>query len=119
MAYDARSIAHAYFQHWTEGRFDDAIALFAEALTVEVPINTYPTRESFAQALVGFGALVSRAEILVELGDHTEAIQLYDMEVTGLGSMRVAEHFTVHDGKIVRLRQIHDTAALRAAGYGP
>jgi uncharacterized protein YndB with AHSA1/START domain len=41
---------------------------------------------------------------------------LYDMDVQGLGTMRVVEHFTVSDGKIVRLRQIHDTAALRAAG---
>jgi hypothetical protein len=28
----------------------------------------------------------------------------------------VAEHFTVTAGKIARLRQIHDTAAVRAAG---
>jgi hypothetical protein len=30
--------------------------------------------------------------------------------------MRVVEHFTVHDGKITRLRQVHDTAGVRAAG---
>jgi hypothetical protein len=29
----------------------------------------------------------------------------------------VAEHLTVDDGKITRIRQIHDTAALRAAGF--
>jgi ketosteroid isomerase-like protein len=40
------------------------------------------------------------------------------MEVDGLGKLRVAEHFTVRDGKIARLRQIHDTAAVRAAGLG-
>jgi hypothetical protein len=27
-------------------------------------------------------------------------------------------HFTVSNGKIVRLRQIHDTAAIRGAGFG-
>jgi hypothetical protein len=42
---------------------------------------------------------------------------LYDMDVRGLGVMRVAEHFTIRNGKIARLRQIHDTAALRAAGF--
>jgi hypothetical protein len=30
--------------------------------------------------------------------------------------MRCAEHFTVEGGQIARLRQIHDTAAVRAAG---
>ena len=40
------------------------------------------------------------------------------MDVEGLGMMRIAEHFTVADGRIKRIRQVHDTAALRAAGFG-
>jgi hypothetical protein len=35
-----------------------------------------------------------------------------------IGVLRVAEHFTVANGRIRLLRQIHDTAALRAAGFG-
>jgi hypothetical protein len=35
-----------------------------------------------------------------------------------LGTLRIAEHFTVSGGKITRIGQIHDTAALRAAGFG-
>jgi ketosteroid isomerase-like protein len=31
--------------------------------------------------------------------------------------MRVGEHFTVDGGKIVRIRQIHDTVGLREAGF--
>jgi hypothetical protein len=42
---------------------------------------------------------------------------LYDMDVLGLGKLRVAEHFTVSAEKIVGLRQVHDTALLRAAGF--
>lgn len=41
------------------------------------------------------------------------------MHVDWLGRMRVVEHFTVADGKIVRLRQIHDTAALRGMTQQP
>lgn len=116
MANEARSIANAYFRRWTAGRFDEAVALLDPSLTVEVPVNDYPTRASFAAALEGFGGLVEQVELLSELGDDEEAMQLYDMRVAGVGSMRVAEHFTVRDGKIVRLRQIHDTAHVRAAG---
>lgn len=72
--------------------------------------------ESFAAALVRFGGRVKQVEILSEMAGSDEAMLLYDMDVDGLGSMRVVEHFTVADGKIVRLRQIHDTAALRVAG---
>ncbi len=39
------------------------------------------------------------------------------MELAGFGTLRVAEHFTVVDGVITRIRQVHDTAALRAAGF--
>lgn len=115
-AADTRSIVDAYHRGWTSRRFEESIRLLAPGLRVEVPINDYPTRESFAQALVGFGAMVDRVELLAEFAHGDEAMLLYDMDVQGLGRMRVAEHFTVKAGKIARLRQIHDTAAVRAAG---
>ena len=113
---DALSVVDAYHRAWTTKHFDEAAALLSPSLQVEVPINDYPTTESFAEALVRFGSAVNSVEVLSELADDDEAMILYDMDVQGLGAMRVAEHFTVADGKIVRLRQIHDTAALRAAG---
>jgi hypothetical protein len=82
-----------------------------------VPINDYPTAEAFAEALRGFGSMTRRVELLSAMGAEDEAMLLYDLEVDGLGAMRVVEHFTVRDGRIARIRQIHDTAALRAAGF--
>jgi ketosteroid isomerase-like protein len=114
---DARSIADSYYQAWTGKRFDDAVSLLAPDLKVEVPINDYPTRDSFAQALAAFGGMAERVELLAELGEGPEAMLLYEMVVPPLGTLRVAEHFTVRGGKIVRLRQIHDTAPIRAAGF--
>jgi SnoaL-like protein len=111
---DAQSVARAYHSAWVGKRFDEAVALLSPKLVVEVPINDYPTKESFASALMSFGRLVSHADLLSEMAAGDEAMQLYDMEVEGLGTIRVVEHFTVVDGEITRLRQIHDTAALRA-----
>jgi len=115
---DAGSIVETYHRGWTSRRFDESIELLAPDLTVEVPINAYPTRESFAQALVAFGGMVRRVDLLATFARGDEAMLLYDMDVEGLGKLRVAEHFTIRDGKIARLRQIHDTAAVRAAGLG-
>jgi hypothetical protein len=39
------------------------------------------------------------------------------MEFSASATLRVAEHFTVTGGKITGIRQIHDTAVLRAAGF--
>lgn len=115
---DALSVARAYHDAWTSGHFDRAANLLAEDLKVEVPINAYPTKGSFVEALIGFGSMVERADLLAELGNSGEAMLLYDMQVGPLGTIRIAEHFTVRDGRIMRIRQIHDTAAIRAAGMG-
>lgn len=112
----ALSVALRYHDGWTTGNYKQSIALLEPRLRVEVPINAYPNAESFARALQAFGDLVTAVELLSAIGDADEAMLLYDMQVQGVGMMRVAEHFTVAGGLIVRLRQIHDTAAVRAAG---
>jgi ketosteroid isomerase-like protein len=114
----ALATARAYHDAWTRREFDRAVALLAPTLAVEVPINEYATVEAFAAALRGFGSLARSVELIAETaGRGDDAMLLYDMDVDGLGELRVAEHFTVSDGKITRLRQIHDTAVLRAAGF--
>ncbi len=115
---DTVSVVRAYHNGWTTKNFDQAVGLLAPDLIVEVPINEYPTTESFAQAVVGIGGMLKSVELLSELANDGEAMLLYDMDVEGLGQLRVVEHFTVDDGRITRIRQIHDTAAVRAAGMG-
>ena len=115
----ALQTARAYHDAWTSRDFARATGLLADSLAVEVPINDYSTRASFAEALRGFGSMVERTRLLSALGNDSEATLIYDMDVAGLGTIRIAEHFTVHEGKIDRLRQIHDTALIRQAGAGP
>jgi len=114
---DTAAIVRAYYEAWTGGDFSRAAALLAPGLAVEVPVNEYPDAESFAAALESFGSLATRAELLSAMSAGQEGMLLYDMDVPGLGTLRVAEHLTVGDGLITRIRQIHDTAALRAAGF--
>lgn len=107
-------VALEYHRAWTSGHFREASALLADDLAVEVPINDYPTAASFMEAVASFGGSAERVDLLTSLGGTEDAMLLYDMTVPGLGTLRVVEHFTVHDGRIVRIRQIHDTAAIRA-----
>jgi ketosteroid isomerase-like protein len=116
MSRDAQEIVRAYHDAWTGKDFGAAAALLADGLTVEVPVNEYPTAESFASALEGFGSTVTKVEMLAAMSNGAEAMLLYDLTAGPVGTLRVAEHFTVADGKIVRIRQIHDTAPVRAAG---
>ena len=111
------SVIRAYYDSWTTGDFGTAVSLLADGLIVEVPVNEYPDAESFAAALQGFGSLATRVELHAAMSDGGDGMLLYDMDVAGLGTLRVAEHFTVRDGKIARIRQVHDTAALREGGF--
>jgi hypothetical protein len=114
---DAITIVRAYHGGWTSKNFDAAIDLLSPDLQVEVPINSYPSKDSFAQAVKMFGGFVKSVTLLAEFAQGDEAMLLYDMDVTGLGKMRIAEHFTVANGRITRIRQVHDTAALRTTGF--
>jgi uncharacterized protein YndB with AHSA1/START domain len=110
------SVVRRYHEGWTTKNYEQAIDLLAPALEVEVPVNEYPTTQSFADALRGFGDLVENVGLIAEMSKDDQAMLLYDMQVDGIGLLRVAEHFTVAGGRITRLRQIHDTVAVRAAG---
>jgi ketosteroid isomerase-like protein len=116
MPHDTAAIIRAYHDAWTAKDFGAATALLAGTLVVEVPVNEYPTAESFAAALASFASMVTNVELLTVMIDGDEAMLLYDLAAGPVGTLRVAEHFTVADGKIVRIRQIHDTAPVRAAG---
>ena len=52
---DALSVVRAYHRGWTTKHFDESTRLLSAELKVEVPINNYPTTESFAKAVVVFG----------------------------------------------------------------
>lgn len=117
MTGNALDVARAYNDHWTNARYGEARALLSDDLEVEVPINQYSSADSFIAAVEGFASMVEAVTPLSELGNAQEAMLLYDLDLAGLGGMRIAEHFTISEGKIVRLRQIHDTAALRDAGF--
>ena len=113
---DALSVARAYHRAWSTRDLEHVGEHLADELRVEVPINSYASKADFLEAVLRTARMTSGVRLLAELGDSEQAMLLYDMTLP-IGDLRVAEHFTVHDGKIRTIRQIHDTAGLRAAGF--
>jgi hypothetical protein len=99
-------------------RLEEAAGYLADELRIEVPINAYPTKASFVEALRFTRSMTTAVNVLSELGGDGEALILYDTSLP-FGVMRVAEHFGVSGDKIDRIRQIHDTHALRTAVGAP
>jgi hypothetical protein len=110
-------VARDYHQAWTRRDLDTAASYIAADLATDVPLATYADATDFLAGLARFVPLVNNVELLAEFGSSHEAILLYDVDIDTLGTLRVAEHFTVVDQQITHIRHVHDTAALRAAGF--
>jgi hypothetical protein len=110
-------LARGYHDAWTSKNLEEANGYLAVDLETDVPLDTYANAAEFLRGLSGFVQLVTDVKLLAEFGDDEEAMLLYDVEVNSIGRLRVAEHFTVVDRQITRIRHVHDTAALRAAGF--
>lgn len=117
MTEDALAVVRAYHRAWTTRNFEEAGRRLSEGLALEVPINEYGSTAAFLSAVQATREMSSSVDMLAEFGGAGEAMLLYDLRLP-MTDLRVAEHFTVSDGQITRIRQIHDTAALRAAGMG-
>jgi hypothetical protein len=110
---EALRVARAYHAAWTGKDFATARRCLAPDLRTDVPLNTYTDRDDFAAAMARFGALAERVDMLAEFSTATQALQLYDLHTQPFGTLRIAEHLTVHDGLIRHIRHVHDTATLR------
>jgi hypothetical protein len=111
------AVARAYHRAWSTRDFENLGRYVADDLRVEVPINAYAGKADFLDAVRRTAQMTSSVTMLAEFGTDEDALLLYDMKLP-IGELRVAEHFQVSGGRIRHLRQIHDTAALRAAGFG-
>lgn len=113
----ALALVRAYHRAWTGKDFEEAGRYLSDDLRTDVPINTYRSKAEWIEAVRRTGQAVSRVEVLAEFSNDGEALLLYDIEIKPIGDIRIAEHFTVADGRITEIRHVHDTASLRAAGF--
>jgi len=113
----ALAVVRAYHRAWTSEDFDEAGRYLSDDLRTDVPINTYASKAEWMKAVRGTRQAVSSVEVLAEFSNDGEALLLYDIVIKPIGDIRIAEHFTVSDGRISKIRHVHDTAALRAARF--
>jgi ketosteroid isomerase-like protein len=114
----ALAVARGYHDAWQRRDYQVAWQLLSDDLTVEVPVNSYDSKATFAEAAQRTREMAAAVTPLAEFGNDGEAVLIYDLTLP-IGDLRIAEYFHVRDGRITAITHIHDTAALRAAGAGP
>lgn len=113
----ALAVARAYHEAWQRCDYDAAWHFLSEDLVVEVPVNSYDSKAAFAEAAQRTREMAAAVRPIAEFGNDGEAVLIYEMTLP-IGDLRIAEYFGVGDGRIRQITHIHDTAALRAAGFG-
>jgi len=108
-------IVMRYHEAWTNKAYQEAAAYLADPLIVIAPIQEYPDKTSYIQAVAQKHNLIRKVDLIGSFNHGDECMLLYDMDIKGFGNLRVAEYFKVKNGKIIQICQIHDTMPFRKA----
>ncbi|MGH7691419.1 MAG: nuclear transport factor 2 family protein [Candidatus Dormibacteria bacterium] len=110
----ALDIATAFLNAWVAQDFETVAGLLADDFAFEGPIAHYDSAESF---LGGSRAFVARLEPrwskIAAFGDDHEALLLYDLHLVSGAALRIADHYTVREGRIQAEQILWDTEGQR------
>lgn len=110
----ALELATAFLDAFTGGDAETLATLLADDFCFDGPIAHYRGAEEF---LTGSRRFVEGLQpgwrSVAAFGDAHEALLLYDLTLRTGAAMRIADHFTVADGRITAEAILWDTAAMR------
>lgn len=110
--------ALAYHRAWTSGDFERAMGLIAPDIVCEAPAGRLQGASAFRGFMEPFTRIVTRSELLAAFGDERTAVLVYDTATVPVADAPGAEHLTVVDGRITRMRIIFDRLPFEAARRG-
>lgn len=102
--------ALAYFEAWTGKDFDRAMRFLSDDIEALTPGGPVFGAAAFRQFMEPFSRSLVRAELRAAFGDDDTALVMYDTDTQLLDDAPGAEHVTVVDGRINRMRIIFDRA---------
>lgn len=115
MSDQTRQAVENYYASWSRGALDREKYNQAIAANLEFrgSIDSVDGRDNFWGGVQEFTAIVDSVTFHTTVIDGNEAFVLYDAMTKPAGEMRFAEHFTVEDGKISKIRLVFDSHKLR------
>lgn len=110
----ALDMATAFLDAWTRGDVETAGQYLADDFAFDGPIAHFRSASDF---LTGSKPFVERIRPgwtkVAAFGDDREALLLYDLFLLSGAPMRIADHYTLDNGKIHTERILFDTHGFR------
>ena len=97
-----------YFDAWTSKDFGTARSLLHDDLSFTGPLETVDRADALLHSLQGLSQIVTGAERRGMLTEGDEVAVIYDLHTAPVPSARIAEWYTVRDGKIASIQAFFD-----------
>ena len=105
---DASRVAEDFFAAWTSKDFGRARELLHDDVSFEGPIDHFDTADAYLQSLRGLSQIVTGVDTRKVFVDGDDVCVIYDMQTTPVPDARIAEWYTVRDGKIAAMSVVFD-----------
>lgn len=112
--------ALAYYKAWTGDAFEHAMTYLADDVVCETPIGRIEGAAAFRAFLEPFAQQLIGSSLVAAFGDEDAAMLMYGSTTPFVTDLMAAEHMTVRDARITRIRLVFDqlpgVEARKAAG---
>jgi hypothetical protein len=109
-----RRAVRGYHEARFRGDVSAAAAHLGEPFHFQSPFISSDDRTGHLATLPGFVSIVQGVDLISELYGEAEATLVYDVHTaTPVGTQRTAEHFRLHDGRIVSIMLLFDASPWR------
>jgi ketosteroid isomerase-like protein len=105
---DAAQVAEEFFDAWTSKDFTRARELVHDDLSFAGPIDSFSDADSYLQSVQGLSQIITGIEKRKVFVDGDDVCVIYDMHTVPVPESRIAEWYTVRDGKIAAVSVVFD-----------
>jgi hypothetical protein len=114
-AAETKAIVRGYHNAWSDAK--DIISagnFLASDLKFRGSMFSHDCSEEFLKSLSGLLPVMTGVNMIDEFYEDNRAFLLYDLSTDGpAGTMRIAEHFRVENGKIIAIILVFDATEMR------
>ena len=107
-------IVERYFDAWTSKDFDTARSLLHDNLDFTGPLETVADADALLRSLQGLAQIVTGADRRGVLASGDEVAVIYDLHTVPVETARIAEWYTVRDGRIASIQAFFDARPFAA-----
>ena len=104
----AEQVAEDFFDAWTSKDFTRARELLHDDLSFRGPIDNFSDADSYLQSLQGLSQIITGIDKRRVFVDGDDVCVIYDMHTGPVPDARIAEWYTVRDGKIASASVVFD-----------